>query len=41
MNGPGTPPAGRGSALLTIDGTGREAIATGSYAGFGLAALTS
>ena len=25
VNGPGTPPAGRGSALLTIDGTGREA----------------
>ena len=40
QNGPGTPPAGRGSALLTIDGTGREAIATASYAGIGLAALT-
>jgi hypothetical protein len=40
VNGPGTPPAGRGSALLTIDGTGREAIATGSYAGVGIAGLS-
>lgn len=39
VNGPGTPPAGRGSALLTIDATGREAIATANYAGTGLAAL--
>jgi hypothetical protein len=39
VNGPGTPPAGRGSALLTIDGTGREAIATGAYSGIGLSAL--
>jgi hypothetical protein len=39
VNGPGTPPAGRGSALLTIDSTGREAIATAGYAGVGLAAL--
>lgn len=40
VNGPGDPPAGRGSALLTIDGTGREAIATASYAGIQLATLT-
>jgi len=40
VNGPGDPPAGRGSALLTIDGTGREAIATTRYAGVGLAALS-
>jgi hypothetical protein len=33
VNGPGTPPAGRGSALLTIDGTGREGIATGLFTG--------
>ncbi len=39
MNGPGTPPAGRGSALLTIDGTGREAIASAGYNNVGLAAL--
>ena len=40
VNGPGNPPAGRGSALLTVDGTGREAIATGSYSGTPLAALS-
>ena len=40
VNGPGNPPAGRGSALLTIDGTGRESIATTSYSGQSLAALT-
>lgn len=40
VGGPGTPPAGRGSALLTIDGTGREAIGSLKYAGIGLAALT-
>jgi hypothetical protein len=40
VNGPGDPPAGRGSALLTIDGTGREVIATASYAGIELAALS-
>ena len=39
VNGPGVPPAGRGSALLTIDGTGREAIATTRYAGQSLAAI--
>jgi hypothetical protein len=33
VNGPGTPPAGRGSALLTIDGNGREAVATGLFSG--------
>lgn len=37
--GPGTPPAGRGSALLTVDGTGREAIATAGYAGLGLSGV--
>jgi hypothetical protein len=36
MNGPGTPPSGRGSALLTIDGTGREAIASATYSGLSL-----
>jgi hypothetical protein len=40
VNGPGNPPAGRGSALLTIDGTGREAIANTQYSGVGLSALT-
>jgi hypothetical protein len=39
VNGPGTPPAGRGSALLTVDATGREDIATGNFTGVGLAAL--
>jgi len=33
VNGPGTPPAGRGSALLTVDSTGREDIATGLFTG--------
>src|SRR5680860_1627158 len=40
VNGPDTPPVGRGSALMTIDGTGREAIATASYAGIALASLS-
>jgi hypothetical protein len=39
VNGPGTPPAGRGSALLTIDADGREAIASGSYSGLGLSVI--
>ncbi len=37
VNGPGTPPAGRGSALLTVDDTGREDIATTQLSGVGLA----
>ena len=40
VNGPGTPPAGRGSALLTVDSTGREAIQTTKYAGIGLSGLS-
>jgi len=40
VNGPGDPPAGRGSALLTIDGTGREAIATSIYQGRSLSAIS-
>jgi hypothetical protein len=40
VNGPDTPPAGRGSALLTIDATGREAIANASYSGIALSVLT-
>jgi hypothetical protein len=40
VNGPGTPPAGRGSALLSIDGTGREAIATGLFTGRQLSTFT-
>jgi len=40
VNGPGDPPAGRGSALLTLDSTGREAIATASYAGISLDVLS-
>ena len=40
VNGPGTPPAGRGSALLTVDSTGREAIQTTKYAGLGLSGLS-
>src|SRR5665213_283541 len=39
MNGPGTPPAGRGSALLTVDAAGREAIASTGYNGVGLSAF--
>ncbi len=40
VNGPGTPPAGRGSALLTVDGTGRESIATGLFNGQSLSAIS-
>jgi hypothetical protein len=40
VNGPGTPPAGRGSALLTVDGTGRENIATTLYTGTALSSIT-
>src|SRR5262245_7110316 len=40
VNGPGDPPAGRGSALLTIDGSGRQAIATPRYAGIKLAQVS-
>jgi len=40
VNGPGTPPAGRGSALLTVDSTGREDIATGLFTGQSLAGIT-
>lgn len=40
VNGPGNPPVGRGSALLTVDSTGRENIATSSYTGQALASLT-
>ncbi len=40
VNGPGSPPAGRGSALLTVDGTGREAIATATYSGQTLAGFS-
>jgi len=41
VNGPVTPPAGRGSALLTIDGSGRENVATGLFTGTQLSALTA
>ncbi len=41
VNGPGDPPAGRGSALLTIDGTGREAVATGLFSGRRLDTFTT
>ena len=41
VNGPGNPPAGRGSALLTVDANGREAIATGNYSGMGLSAISN
>lgn len=37
MNGPGVPPAGRGSALLTVDGAGQQGIATVALAGTALA----
>jgi hypothetical protein len=40
VNGPGTPPAGRGSALLTIDSTGRENVATGLFSGRELNTVT-
>jgi hypothetical protein len=39
VNGPGNPPAGRGSALLTIDSTGRENVATGLFTGRQLSAF--
>jgi hypothetical protein len=39
VNGPGTPPVGRGSALLSIDSTGRESIATTSFAGIAVASI--
>ncbi len=38
-NGPATPPNGRGSALLTVDATGREAIATALYKGTALSTI--
>ena len=41
VNGPGTPPAGRGSALLTIDSTGREDVATGLFTGRQLSAFNA
>lgn len=41
VNGPATPPAGRGSALLTVDANGREDIATGSYSGDALSSITA
>ncbi len=40
VNGPGNPPEGRGSALLTVDASGREDVATTSYSGQALANLT-
>ena len=40
VNGPGDPPAGRGSAVLAIDGNGREAIATLQYAGIALSSFS-
>ena len=41
VNGPGDPPAGRGSALLTIDDTGREAVANGLFSGRQLNTFTN
>jgi hypothetical protein len=41
VNGPGTPPVGRGSALLSIDSSGREAIASASYSGLSLSGLST
>ncbi|HEY5171193.1 MAG TPA: hypothetical protein VIK54_05645 [Acidimicrobiia bacterium] len=41
VNGPGTPPAGRGSALLTIDSSGREDVATGLFSGRALSTVTA
>ena len=40
VNGPGTPPAGRGSALLTVDANGREDVATGLFTGRQLSTVT-
>ena len=40
-NGPAVPPEGRGSALLSIDGTGREGIGTLQYQGTSLSTITS
>lgn len=39
VNGPGDPPAGRGSALLAVDGTGRQALGTLHYAGTALSSI--
>ncbi|HZJ25774.1 MAG TPA: hypothetical protein VFF40_01960 [Acidimicrobiia bacterium] len=39
-NGPASPPAGRGSAQLSIDDTGRQNIATLAFKGMGLAGIT-
>lgn len=39
--GPGTPPAGTGSAKLTVDGTGRASLATNAYRGTKLSQITA
>ena len=39
-NGPGTPPSGRGSALLTVDANGREDIGTVYFKGQHLSSIT-
>lgn len=41
VNGPDVPPLGRGSALLSIDGTGRENIETFAFAGTLLDTITN
>ena len=39
-NGPGTPPSGRGSALLTVDANGRENVGTLYFKGQKLSSIT-
>jgi hypothetical protein len=39
-NGPGTPPSGRGSALLTVDANGREDIGTLYFKGQSLSSIS-
>ena len=39
-NGPGIPPSGRGSALLTVDSTGRENVGTLYFKGQALSSIT-
>lgn len=41
LSGPGTPPAGTGSAKLTVDSTGRASLGTNAYAGTKLSQISA
>lgn len=41
LTGPGTPPAGIGSAQLTVDSTGRAALGTNAFAGTKLSTISA